>query len=192
MSIAERIQQLRKAKGLSQEQLANEIGVSRQAVSKWESQQSLPDLDKIIILSEYFDVSTDYLLMGKNNVTQGKDLTLVSRVLYLISPFIIFLGVICSWANWYENQYMTDIFVGLVMVAAGAMVYFAGTVLSSCQAKVIIKRVNLILAVFIPLSLLCNYFLAITLAPYPLGIYSVCMFCICYLFIGVLICWKIK
>lgn len=50
MNIADRIQTLRKTKGLSQEQLADEIGVSRQAVSKWESEQTTPDLEKIILM----------------------------------------------------------------------------------------------------------------------------------------------
>lgn len=64
MTIADRILELRKIKGISQEELADKIGVSRQAVSKWESEQSIPDLDKIIILSEFFEVSTDFLLKG--------------------------------------------------------------------------------------------------------------------------------
>ena len=46
MNIADRIQKLRKAKGISQEQFADVVGVSRQAVSKWESEQSIPDLEK--------------------------------------------------------------------------------------------------------------------------------------------------
>ena len=49
---------------MSQEELADAAGVSRQAVSKWESEQSTPDLDKVVILSEIFDVTTDYLLKG--------------------------------------------------------------------------------------------------------------------------------
>ena len=48
MNTADRIQKLRKAKGISQEQLADVVGVSRQAVSKWESEQSIPDLEKVI------------------------------------------------------------------------------------------------------------------------------------------------
>lgn len=64
MTIADRIQSLRKSKGMSQEELADAAGVSRQAVSKWESEQSTPDIDKVIILSEIFDVTTDYLLRG--------------------------------------------------------------------------------------------------------------------------------
>lgn len=64
MNLADRIQSLRKAKGISQEQLADAIGVSRQAVSKWESEQAVPDLVKLILLCDYFDVSSDYLIRG--------------------------------------------------------------------------------------------------------------------------------
>ena len=52
MNTADRIQQLRKAKGISQEELADKIGVSRQAVSKWESEQTTPDVEKVLLLSE--------------------------------------------------------------------------------------------------------------------------------------------
>lgn len=64
MSIADRIQELRKKNGYSQEELAYKIGVSRQAISKWEREQSLPDLDNIIIMSDLFQVTTDYILKG--------------------------------------------------------------------------------------------------------------------------------
>ena len=64
MNMADRIQYLRKTKGISQEALADKVGVSRQAVSKWESEQSIPDLEKIIIMSDLFGVTTDYILKG--------------------------------------------------------------------------------------------------------------------------------
>ncbi|MBR6484718.1 MAG: helix-turn-helix transcriptional regulator [Clostridiales bacterium] len=64
MTISDRIQALRKAKGMSQEQLADAVGVSRQAVSKWESEQTIPDIDKVVAMSELFDVTTDYILRG--------------------------------------------------------------------------------------------------------------------------------
>ena len=64
MNIADRIQYLRKQKGYSQEELADKVGVSRQAVSKWESEQSTPDLEKVIVMSELFEVTTDYILKG--------------------------------------------------------------------------------------------------------------------------------
>lgn len=62
MILAEKITELRKKNGWSQEALANHLGVSRQAISKWESAQSTPDLDRILAMSEVFGVSTDLLM----------------------------------------------------------------------------------------------------------------------------------
>ncbi len=62
MILADKIIRLRKKNGWSQEELAEKMNVSRQAVSKWESAQSLPDLEKILQLSNLFGVTTDYLL----------------------------------------------------------------------------------------------------------------------------------
>ena len=62
MILAEKILNLRKQNGWSQEELAMRLGVSRQSVSKWESGTSIPDLERIIRLSQIFEVSTDYLL----------------------------------------------------------------------------------------------------------------------------------
>lgn len=62
MNFAEKMQTYRKQRGLSQEGLADLVGVSRQAVSKWESGQSYPEMDKMIALSELFHVSLDHLV----------------------------------------------------------------------------------------------------------------------------------
>ena len=62
MILAEKITLLRKRNGWSQEELAEKLGVSRQSISKWESAQSMPDLNRILAMSELFDVSTDVLL----------------------------------------------------------------------------------------------------------------------------------
>ncbi|MGI6007005.1 MAG: helix-turn-helix domain-containing protein [Ruminococcus sp.] len=67
MMLSEKIVNLRKQKGWSQEQMAEQLEVSRQAVSKWESGASVPDLDKIIKLSDLFGVTTDYLLREEEN-----------------------------------------------------------------------------------------------------------------------------
>lgn len=69
MILADKIIQLRKKSGWSQEELAVQMGVSRQSVSKWESGQSIPDLDKILKLSALFNVSTDFLL--KDDLTDA-------------------------------------------------------------------------------------------------------------------------
>ena len=66
MILADKIAELRKKSGWSQEELAGQLGVSRQSVSKWESASSMPDLDKILKMSEIFGVSTDYLLKDSN------------------------------------------------------------------------------------------------------------------------------
>lgn len=62
MILADKIMEERKKNGWSQEELADKLSVSRQAVSKWESAQSVPDLQRVIKLAEIFSVSTDYLL----------------------------------------------------------------------------------------------------------------------------------
>ena len=67
MNLSEKIMMLRKKEGWSQEELANHLQISRQAVSKWESGQSMPDTDKIIQLSQLFHVTTDYLLLNQEN-----------------------------------------------------------------------------------------------------------------------------
>ena len=62
MTLGEKIYKLRVERGLSQESLGEMLNVSRQSVSKWETDQSVPELDKIVAVSEMFGVSTDYLL----------------------------------------------------------------------------------------------------------------------------------
>ena len=62
MILADKIINLRKKNGWSQEELAEKLGVSRQSISKWEGAQSVPDMNRILKLSEVFGVSTDYLL----------------------------------------------------------------------------------------------------------------------------------
>lgn len=62
MNFAEKIRLIRSKNRLSQEELADKLGVSRQTVSKWESGISYPEIDKLIAVSDMFDVSIDYLL----------------------------------------------------------------------------------------------------------------------------------
>ena len=62
MILADKIINLRKREGWSQEELADRLGVSRQSISKWEGAQSIPDMKKILAIADLFGVSTDYLL----------------------------------------------------------------------------------------------------------------------------------
>lgn len=62
MTFGERLQALRQRAGMSQDQLAERLGVSRQAVSRWERDETMPETDKVIALADLFGVTTDYLL----------------------------------------------------------------------------------------------------------------------------------
>ena len=99
MNIADRIKCLRKNKGLSQEELADKVGVSRQAVSKWESEQSPPDIEKIINMSELFEVTTDYILKGIEPVSMTNNKTMYSLYLGFALIFATIAGIWSFTAN---------------------------------------------------------------------------------------------
>ena len=71
MNVGKKIQEHREKNRLSQEMLAEKLGVSRQSVSKWELGQALPEVDKIVAMSRLFDVTTDELLIVKEGVCQS-------------------------------------------------------------------------------------------------------------------------
>ena len=77
MLIGDKLIQPRREKGYSQEQLANILNVSRQAVSKWEAGNSTPELDKIIILADIFNVSVDYLV--RDNMVNQEQVKIVEN-----------------------------------------------------------------------------------------------------------------
>ena len=79
MTLGEKIYNLRTEKGFSQEALGEKLGVSRQSVSKWETDQSVPELDKIVAISEVFGVSTDYLLKEEEEAEELKDAAFSSK-----------------------------------------------------------------------------------------------------------------
>ena len=64
MNFNEKLIELRKSKCLSQEELGHDLGVSRQTVSKWESGQSYPDFQRLVLLSDYYDLTVDELVHG--------------------------------------------------------------------------------------------------------------------------------
>jgi transcriptional regulator with XRE-family HTH domain len=103
MNISERIQALRKAKGMSQEDLAERIGVSRQAISKWESGQSSPDIENVILLSDIFQVTTDYLLKGiESNDHDEKKMD--ARFFSVGGTMVNFIGVFTAIIVWLEER----------------------------------------------------------------------------------------
>lgn len=202
MTIADRIQRLRKAKGMSQEELADQIGVSRQAVSKWESGQTSPDLEKIVLLSDFFDVTTDYLLKGLEpspNESAGPNGKPNAGIFSIVGTALNFMGIIVAAMVWYEEQVATATAIGLIFLVIGCMVYGIGMILADDVTKPGAKRrflsINVWTVTFIPLSVACNMFLGIGLiAPYPLIVnppIGFAAFWVIYLAIGIFMDWKI-
>lgn len=129
MKIGEKIQQLRKANNLSQEQLAVQLEVSRQAVSRWEINESTPDTDKIILISRIFSVTTDYLLLEDSEVSNvietedklSNDLQR-SRSMTIAALFTSLLGLIISFYS--ETFYIEFGFIIGMSIQVGAIVFF--------------------------------------------------------------------
>lgn len=102
MALSEKLYALRKKSGLSQEQLAEQLNVSRQAISKWESGQSVPESEKLLTISNYFNVSLDYLMKEDDeqddlSVDRGNDDSVRTndRAKWLSGIIICVGGVIC-------------------------------------------------------------------------------------------------
>lgn len=161
MILADKIILLRKKSGWSQEELAEKINVSRQAVSKWEGAQSIPDLDKILKLGEIFGVSTDYLLKDEieceeyadtsddtesvrnvsieeaNEFLTIKNLTAkriaFATFLCIISPIcLLFLGA----ASEVYSTYISEEFAGAIgLIVMFLVVSAAAAIFISCGAK---------------------------------------------------------
>ncbi|HKM34182.1 MAG TPA: helix-turn-helix transcriptional regulator [Lachnospiraceae bacterium] len=158
MNVADRIQNLRKIKGLSQEELADKIGVSRQAVSKWESEQSLPDLEKIILLCDCFDVTTDYLLRGiepKPNTSENKS---DARIFAAVGTCLNFVGLVIAILLWLDKQTLAAVAAGLVIMAMGCMLFAIGLLTSDNKksAARVFGSVNIWLLSLIPISSIFN------------------------------------
>ena len=180
MNIADRVQNLRKSKGISQEELADKIGVSRQAVSKWESEQSVPDIDKIIIMSDFFDVTTDYILKGIESEKPTSKVTVDARVFVTVATALNFIGLIVACAIWYEEQVAIALAIGLIFMTVGCMVFSIGLTHSTIhkeKAWRLFWVINTWFLVFIPLSVIYNALFTGYRAPYPLlGSYSLVAF----------------
>lgn len=160
MNIADRIQHLRKSKGISQEELADKVGVSRQAVSKWESEQSTPDIEKVILLSDYFEVTTDYLLKGIEPVSENIPRKSDARIFSLVASVINFIGLVVAIMIWIEKQTSSSVAVGLILMAVGIMIFVIGQFIGENkeQSSRWFWIVNVWILVLIPISCIFNIF----------------------------------
>ena len=199
MNLSDRIQYLRKARGISQEGLADQLGVSRQAVSKWESEQSMPDLDKIISMSDYFAVTTDYLLKGIEPVVQKeeeqsiKHRRIASNICYQLSLGFIGLGIILSiiLADFLKiSILLTPV---LIVQGVGLLVWGTGRNLSELRPSFQVKLALILFLLFVPLGFLSNILFPMgKIFPYPTSLAASLTFVTFYLILGVCISLFLK
>lgn len=122
MKLNEKLLNLRKQKGLSQQELANQLNVSRQSVSKWELNESEPSLNNIIVLSEIFNVSTDYLLKETENQS-NENKTKLSSIFLVIGTLIVLLGALTSYMLYQERKDIISLLIGVIIQIIGCILF---------------------------------------------------------------------
>ncbi len=124
MTLGNKLQTLRKQKGLSQEQLAEQLGVSRQAVSKWELNTTLPETENIIKIKNIFGVSFDYLL--DENITEitdkvetieitGQPANTPKTYNHTLHTILVVIGVLVAV---YTSRYLPSFLLAFLIYAA--------------------------------------------------------------------------
>ena len=126
MNIGERIYELRRKNSMSQEDLAEKMNVSRQSISKWESSQSVPEVERIVQLSNIFNVSTDWILKGensKNKKSQSNKNNLKS--VQTVSTALNYIGFVIGTFILFEKQAVWAVAVPIVFSILSLAIYFA-------------------------------------------------------------------
>ena len=132
MTLGEKLQLLRRSRGLSQEQLAAELNVSRQAVSKWECGDAAPDLDKLRAICTYFSVTTDYLIWEneedtpkaavpeKERAVRGRN-EVFSDALLLVMTIVVMAAVWSVARTGFESYTALHFVLGAMAIAAAVL-----------------------------------------------------------------------
>ena len=108
MTFGEKLQSLRQRAGMSQDALAERLQVSRQAVSRWERYETMPETDKVVAIADIFDVTTDYLLRPQPESTETEPETLPREQKDWVERFLAF-----AKRKWY--------LLGWVLIAWGVL-----------------------------------------------------------------------
>ena len=126
MNIGERIYELRRKNSMSQEDLAEKMNVSRQSISKWESSQSVPEVEKIIQLSNIFNVSTDWILKGENSKKQKSQSNKNNlKSVQTVSTALNYIGFVIGAFILFEKQAVWSVAVPIVFSILSLAIYFA-------------------------------------------------------------------
>ena len=155
MSLGERLLDLRKKKGLSQEEIAGLLDVSRQTVSKWETDQSTPDFDKIIPICKLYEIDANELLTGeKNSVKAPSDNRKSAKTISLSIVLYILSTVWIIFATATLNKPILGVCVFFIIATAtGLLIYNA--ILNKKEKKQktreeeLVSQINEIITIFI-------------------------------------------
>ena len=132
MKIADKIKQLRQQNNFTQEELAKKLMVSRQAISKWETGNSLPDIENLLNISKLFEISLDELI--KNDIHIENKLVLDSNTRkwhLLVILFLISILVYIGYWKFVHNIFMVGFGVSTVfMLLIELKIYFTGKLLN--------------------------------------------------------------
>lgn len=158
MDFGEQIKNIRKKEKMTQEQFAMKLNVSRQAVSNWENNKNLPDIGMLILISDVFQISLDYLIKGENemnNMTEKiiKDGSETRRAKYnmvssILGAFLIVIGIILFLVKGMSVEYIDEqgmlhenfflILIGFLCLFSGAISFFTigiGTIISKLKNR---------------------------------------------------------
>ena len=191
-TLGARIQAHRRRMGISQEQLAERLGVSRQAVSKWELDESLPELDKALALCRVFGVSADLLLQGSPSPQQRAPAAgAARRLMPAAGTALVALGLVYICAAWDERQLATDIAVGMAAQAFGLILQYAAGLFEKVPGHRRLWRADFALCTFVPASLLVTMLLRGYPRPYAsFGVLTLGSFLLVYASANVWFWWK--
>lgn len=144
MTLGAKLQNLRKQSGMSQETLAGQLGISRQAVSRWELDISLPETENIIKLAKIFNVSFDYLLNEEitTNIIDNKPVSNYNKI--KITPLIA-VGILFTIAIGYMSLRMIPTIVLLVY-----QLYLVGF-----DSSLLPSPAEMTLEIYLPLFIIC-------------------------------------
>ena len=166
MLIGEKLRRLRIARQLSQEQLAEKLQVSRQAISKWELGESMPDTENLILLSKFYGVSIDYLLLNELNISSELE-TKRSRS----SPIFIFgmggliIGLILSIVLWCTYQSILMVSIGLIIQIISVTV----VLIKQSELSSQLQRLFLMISAWMIFPFICFYIGSLMMNFYPVS-----------------------
>lgn len=177
----EKLQELRKKKGLTQEELASFLYVSRTAISKWESGRGVPNIESLKAISQFFGITIDELLSGEEILTIAdkdvkrrehhiRDLVFglldCSVIIYLFLPFFGERtdGVVASVSI--LGLYQTSLYVKITYMAVVFVILFMGILTLALQNCEKLFWVNHKHKISVVLSVIANVIFMITLQPY--------------------------